>query len=174
MNKVFSQSLGSCFENLNNLRQACQSLAEARQPDFDSDGDHSNAYWAKKSSRAIANNRHRNLSTQHICFLLHDKDARGSRQVVAHDVLRRIGLILLVLSAWCLPSAARSGTGASGARVESVRKGALRAAAAPSVGRNCCPPPRALSHRSCRRQWHRMPLIQECLIYIYIYIYIYI
>ena len=63
----------SCFENLNNLMQACQSLAEARQPDFDSDGDHSNAYWAKKSSRAIANNRHRNLSTQHICFLLHDK-----------------------------------------------------------------------------------------------------
>ena len=37
--------------------QMRQSLAEARQPDFDSDGEHSNAYWAKKSSNAIANNR---------------------------------------------------------------------------------------------------------------------
>jgi hypothetical protein len=73
--------------------QICQSLAEARQPDFDSDGDHSNAYWAKKSSRAIANNR---FDT----YVVIVRDPRINccddciyTQVVSDDFFWRLGMI---------------------------------------------------------------------------------
>jgi hypothetical protein len=38
-------------------RLTLSQLHEARQPDFDSDGSHSNAYWQSKSANAIRQNR---------------------------------------------------------------------------------------------------------------------